>query len=140
LAPHLGERHLDAAAVADHAAIANPLVLAAVALPVFHRSEDPLAEQPVALRLEGAVVDGLGLGHFTPRPPSALALELEALALLGVARAPDLLRCGDTDLDVIEARALRLAPASEIDHRVSLPLLFYVVGGAQGAFHPLAVV
>src|SRR6266540_726030 len=34
LAPHLRQRHLDAAAVADHAAIADPLVLPAVALPV----------------------------------------------------------------------------------------------------------
>src|SRR5437667_3724279 len=82
-------------------------------LPVLHRTEDALAEQPVPLRLERAVVDGLGLGHLAPRPPGPLALQLEALALLRVARPADLLGRGDPDLDVIEARALRLAPASE---------------------------
>src|SRR5881398_3919220 len=119
LAPHLRQRDLHPAAVADHAAVANPLVLAAVALPVLHRAEDALAEQPIPFRLEGPVVDGLGLRDLAPRPPGALALQLEALALLRIARAPDLLRGGDPDLDIIEARALRLAPAPEINHRVS---------------------
>src|SRR2546422_9940308 len=121
LAPHLGERHLDAAAVADHAAVADALVLAAVALPVLDRAEDALAEQPVPLRLEGAVVDGLGLGHLAPGPPGPLPLQLQALALLGVAGAADLLGRGDADLDEVKARALGLAPAPEIDHQVSLP-------------------
>src|SRR5213593_5228961 len=119
LAPHLGQRHLDAAAVADHAAV-----------------PDALVEQAVPLRLEGAVVDGLGLRHLAPRPPGALALQLQTLALLGVARAPDLLWGGDPDLDIVEARALWLAPAPEIDHRVSLPLLFNFLGGAQGHLQP----
>src|SRR5690606_30575202 len=44
-------RHLDAAAVADDALVADPLVLPAVALPVLDRAEDLLAEQPVLLRL-----------------------------------------------------------------------------------------
>src|SRR5216110_2200801 len=136
LAAHLGQRDLDATAVADDAAVADALVLAAVALPVLYRAENALAEQPVALRLERPVVDGLGLGDLAPRPPGPLALQLEALTLLRVARAPDLLRGGDPDLDVIEARALRLAPAPEIDHRCSLPLLFNVFGGAQGDFQP----
>ena len=82
LAPHLGQRHLDAAAVADDAAVADPLVLAAMALPVLDRTEDALAEQAVPLRLERAVVDGLGLGDLAPRPPGALPLELQALAFL----------------------------------------------------------
>src|SRR2546430_16337993 len=59
LAAHLGQRDLHAAAVADDAAVADPLVLAAVTLPVLHRAENALAEQAVALRLEGPVVDGL---------------------------------------------------------------------------------
>src|SRR6266704_3339238 len=116
LAAHLRERDLHAAAVADDAAVADALVLAAVTLPVLYRAEDPLAEQPVAFRLEGPVVDGLGLRDLAPRPPGALALQLEALALLRVARPADLLRGGDPDLDIVEARALRLAPASEVDH------------------------
>src|SRR2546421_6958276 len=35
-----------------------------------------------SFRLEGPVVDGLGLRDLAPRPPGALALQLEALALL----------------------------------------------------------
>src|SRR5690606_14913896 len=58
---HLGPRDLHAAALADDALEAHPLVLAAVALPVLGRTEDLLAEEPVLLRLEGAVVDGLRL-------------------------------------------------------------------------------
>ena len=50
------------------AAVADALVLAAVALPVLDRAEDPLAEQAVLLRLERAVVDGLRLGHLAVRP------------------------------------------------------------------------
>src|SRR2546427_8707271 len=86
------------------------------------RAEDALAEQPVALRLEGPVVDRLGLGDLAPGPPGALPLQLQALAFLLVLRPADLLGRGDPDLDVIEARALRLASASEIDHRVVPPL------------------
>ena len=61
LAAHLGLRHLDAALLAHHAAVLESLVLAAQALVVLHRPEDLGAEQAIALRLEGAVVDGLGL-------------------------------------------------------------------------------
>ena len=68
LTTHLGARDLDAAALADDALEADPLVLAAVALPVAGRTEDLLAEEPVLLRLEGAVVDGLRLLDLTVRP------------------------------------------------------------------------
>ena len=61
LAPHLGQRDLDAAFLTDDAAELHPLVFAAQALVVLDRAEDPRAEQAVALRLEGAVVDRLGL-------------------------------------------------------------------------------
>ena len=63
-------RDLDAAVVADDAAVLHALVLAAVALPVGDRAEDLLAEQAVLLRLERAVVDGLRLGHLAVRPAS----------------------------------------------------------------------
>ena len=46
-----GLRHLDAAAVADHALIADLFVLAAVALPVLDRSEDALTEETVLFGL-----------------------------------------------------------------------------------------
>ena len=72
LAAHFGARDLDAAAVADHAFEADALVLAAVAFPVFGRSEDLLAEQPVALGFERAVVDRFGLLDFAERPSANL--------------------------------------------------------------------
>ena len=55
---------LDAAALADDALVADPLVLAAVALPVLGRTEDALAEQAVLLGLQGPVVDRLRLRHL----------------------------------------------------------------------------
>src|SRR5262245_44279217 len=68
LAPDLGERHLNAALLADDALVLHALVLAAQALVVFHRAEDARAEQTVALRLEGAVVDRLRLLDLPIRP------------------------------------------------------------------------
>ena len=68
LTAHLGAGDLHAAALADDALEADALVLAAVALPVAGRTEDLLAEEPVLLRLEGAVVDGLGLLDLAVRP------------------------------------------------------------------------
>src|SRR5207253_1751083 len=73
LAPHLRPRYLDAAALADDALEADALVLAAVALPVLRRTEDLLAEEPVLLRLERAVIDRLGLLHLTVRPREDVA-------------------------------------------------------------------
>ncbi len=84
LAPHAGVCHLDAAPVALHTAVTDPLVLAATAFPVLDRAEDPLAEQAVGLGLEGPVIDGLGLGH------------------LAVGPAPDLLGRGQAYLDPAE--------------------------------------
>src|SRR5204862_2627155 len=72
LASHLLARDLDAAALADDAVVADALVLAAVALPVLGRSEEALAEEAVACRLQRAVVDGLRLGDLTGRPVTAL--------------------------------------------------------------------
>src|SRR5690606_2465434 len=68
LAAHLRLRHLDAALLADDAAMLEALVLAAQALVILHRAEDLRAEEPVPLRLERAVVDRLGLLHFAERP------------------------------------------------------------------------
>ena len=68
LAAHLGARHFDAALLADDALVADALIFAAVAFPVLGGAEDLLAEEAVALGLLGAVVDGLGFGHFAVRP------------------------------------------------------------------------
>ena len=84
LAPHLGARHLDAAALADDAAEADALVLAAVALPVARRPEDALVEQAVLLRLQRAVVDGFRLLDLAVRP------------------GPDLVGGGQADPQLIE--------------------------------------
>src|SRR4051794_28909257 len=78
LAANLGLRHFKAALVADHAAVLHALVLAAEALPVGDRSKDFGAEQPVAFRLERAVVDRLRLGHFAVRPREDLVRRREA--------------------------------------------------------------
>ena len=75
---------LDAAALADDALEAHPLVLAAVALPVASRSEDLLAEQAVLLRTQRAVVDGLRLLHLAVRPEA------------------DVVRGGQPDLELFE--------------------------------------
>src|SRR5207253_3594001 len=77
LAAHLLPRHLDAAALADDALVPNPLVLAAVALPVLRRTEDALAEQTVTLRLERAVVDRLRLRDLARRPVADLLARCE---------------------------------------------------------------
>src|SRR4029434_870721 len=77
-ASHLRLRHLDAALVADDAAVLHALVLAAQALPVGNRPEDLRAEQTVALRLERAVVDRLRLRHFAVRPRQDLFRRGEA--------------------------------------------------------------
>ena len=70
----------------EHAAVLHALVLAAQALPILSRTKNSRAEQPVALRLEGAVVDGFRLGHFAMRP------------------APDFFRRRQRNADGIEIR------------------------------------
>ena len=93
LAADLRAGDLDAAALADDALVADPLVLAAVALPVLGRTEDALAEEPVLLGLQRAVVDRLGLGDLAGGP------------------APDLLRGGEADLDCVEVVDVHLRPS-----------------------------
>src|SRR5690606_13656315 len=81
---HLGARDLHAATLTDDALEADALVLAAVALPVPGRTEDLLAEESVALGLEGAVVDGFRLLD------------------LAVAPLADGVRGGQGELDLVE--------------------------------------
>src|SRR5204862_1348759 len=109
LAADLRPGDLDAAALADDPLVADPLVLAAVALPVLGGTEDALAEEPVLLGLQRAVVDGL---------------RLEDLA-----RAPraDLLRGGEPDLNRVEV--------VDVDQSDSL-LLVAERGGRGGAGWP----
>jgi len=58
----------DAALIANDAAMLHALVLAAQALPIGDGAKNLGAEKTVTFGLEGAVVDGLGLGDFTVRP------------------------------------------------------------------------
>ena len=68
LAPDLGKRHFDAAAVADMTAEADALELPAVTLPVLYRPEDTRTEEAVAFGLERSVIDRFRLDHFAERP------------------------------------------------------------------------
>ena len=103
LPANLGERDLHPALLADHAAMLQALVLPAQALVVLDRTEDLGAEQPVALRFEGAVVDCLRLLDLAKRP------------------RPDLLRRGEPDPDCLEAVAaeLLLVKIDQISHFTS---------------------
>src|SRR5437867_13035604 len=84
LATNFRERDFHAALVADHAAVLHALVLAAETLPVGDRTKNAGAEKTVALRLEGAVVNGFGLRHLAMRP------------------APDFFRRGQADANRVE--------------------------------------
>ena len=84
LAAHARQRHLDAALLADDALVLHPLIFAAQALVVLDRPEDAGAEQAVALGLERAVVDRLGLLDLAERPRQ------------------NLFRARNRDLDLIE--------------------------------------
>src|SRR5690606_31813043 len=103
LTADLGERDLHAALVADVAAEPDALELPAVALPVLDGAENALAEEAVALRLEGAIVDRLRLRD------------------LAVGPAPDLLGRGDLELDEVEVTRPGFAGSREIDHMYLRP-------------------
>src|SRR5262249_2695299 len=92
LAADLRARDLDAAALADDPLVADPLVLAAVALPVLRRTEDALAEEPVLLGLQRAVIDRLRLRYLAVTPAS------------------DLLARSEADLDCVEVIDVHLVP------------------------------
>ncbi|KAF1069317.1 MAG: hypothetical protein GAK45_01130 [Pseudomonas citronellolis] len=68
LTTHFGQSDFHAALLADHTTVLQALVLTAQALVVLHRAEDLGAEQAIALRLEGTVVDGLRLLDFAEGP------------------------------------------------------------------------
>src|SRR5579862_9056596 len=107
LAPHLTECDFDAALVADHAAVLHALIFAAQAFPVGNRTENLRAEQTVALRLKGPVINRFGLGDFAMRP------------------GPDLFRAGQTDANGIKIgdQAGAVIRAATIQGGSSLPKL-----------------
>src|SRR5881409_121041 len=85
-----GAGHFDATLVTHHAGELHALVLAARALVVLRRSEDPRTEQTVTLGLERPIVDGLGLLHLAVRPVA------------------DLLGRGELDPDRVKRDGLRM--------------------------------
>src|ERR1700759_4893678 len=84
-AAHPGQGHFHTATIADHAAMFDAFILAAGTFPVLDRTEDALAEKAALFRLERAVVDRFRILDFA------------------VAPAPDALRRGDGDADLVEA-------------------------------------
>src|SRR6185312_13129372 len=68
LAAHTRQRDLDRALLADDALVFHALVFATQALVVLDRAKDARAEQAVALRLEGPVVDRFRLFDLAVRP------------------------------------------------------------------------
>ncbi len=68
LTTHFSLGHFNAALLTNHTAVFQALVLTAQALIVFYRPKDTGAEQTIALRFEGTVVNGFRLFNFTERP------------------------------------------------------------------------
>src|SRR5688572_20338871 len=124
------EGDLDAAFLADHAAVLQALVLAAQALVILDRPEDLGAEQAIALGLEGAVVDGLRLFHLAIRPRTDLLGRCE----------PDLDRVKlfflRDLLEQIEQCFHSKPPVSAISLQLSAPNPCYVVQPPRAA-HPI---
>src|SRR3546814_635661 len=90
LAANLGHRDFDTALLADDALVFHALILAAQALIILDRAKDARAEQAVALGLERAIVDRLGLLDLAERP------------------GPDTLGARDADLDHVDRKSTRL--------------------------------
>ena len=84
LATHAREGDFDTALFADDALILHALIFAAQAFIILDRPKDARAEQTIALRLKGAVIDRLWLFDFTERPRK------------------NLFGAGDRNLDLIE--------------------------------------
>ncbi len=91
LTAHLRQGDFDPALLAHDASVLQALVLATQALVVVDGTEDLGAEKPVALRLEGPVIDGLRLldlavgpraDHVRRRQTDLDGVELQGLALL----------------------------------------------------------
>ena len=66
LSPDLGQRHFDTAPVATYALVAYLLVFTAVALEVLSGTKYPLAEKPISLGFQAAVIYGLRFCDLTP--------------------------------------------------------------------------
>ena len=72
LTTHFGLCDFNATLLADNATVFKTLVLAAQTFVVFDGAKNFGAKQTIALRLEGAVIDGFGFFNFTERPRTNL--------------------------------------------------------------------
>ena len=104
LASNLCLNDLDSTLFTGDAAVLHPLVLAAVALIVLHRTKDASAEESITFRLKRPVVDGFRLLHLSERPRT------------------DLLGAGDGDLDgrVVKGALRLLKKTVEVAQGVTL--------------------
>jgi hypothetical protein len=68
LSTHLLLSNFNSTAIADDTTITDSLILTAVALVVFSRTEDLLTEKSVSLRLISPIVDGFWLQYLSRRP------------------------------------------------------------------------
>src|SRR5688572_8741181 len=67
LASYLLLGNFNTAAIADDAFVTNAFIFSAMTFPIFHGTENPLAEQPSHFRLVRSVVDRFRLRYFTVR-------------------------------------------------------------------------
>ncbi len=67
LAPNLARNNLNTTFFTNNTAMLHALVFAAVAFVVLDRTKNLGAEQAIALRLEGPVVNGFRLFHLAKR-------------------------------------------------------------------------
>ena len=84
------QRHFGTAFFADDAAVFHALVFTTQAFVILDRTENGGAEQAVALRLEGTIVDGFRFFDFTERPRA------------------DQVRRSQTNLDTVKIQRLTL--------------------------------
>ena len=62
---HTGLSDFNTTPFTHNATMADALVFTTMTFPIFRWAKDSLAEKTIHFRLEGAVIDGFGLGHFT---------------------------------------------------------------------------
>ena len=84
VAPDFGLGDFNTALLANHTAVLQALVFTAQTFVVLDGAKNLCTKQAIALRLEGPVVDGLGLFDFAKRPGT------------------DFLRRGNSDFDGIK--------------------------------------
>ena len=68
LAAHFSAGNFYTALIANQTLVTYAFILTAMALPVFNRTKNALAEKSIALRFESSIVNSFGLLDFAERP------------------------------------------------------------------------